>query len=513
MRLFLHLLILLRIAVPATTLAAPVSIVQDGNLISELGNLFSDALRRLTGNQPEPDAPAVMREFNAPQQNQVPRESDLKEYSDRTRLLADAVQSWVTQTCQLDDTQQTQLKELITKTHDEQQKKYARTDDPNRQNRPFGDVSPLLFMQSDGSGSDVTRSLLKSIQKQILNEVQKPVFDAAVNERREFHNAAFREYVVALFDQELFLTSEQRQQMLEQFSAEGKITSPFYAFAQQTYYLPYKSLSDVLKVGKAKFLDERQKERLKDLTWSNGNGNENYIMFQAAEGPEQWAETVKNSVVRQREVYSHATAVRIGYFEQTLKLTPEQAAYLTVAGKGAATDAIGEWKQTTQSTIDQMQEHMNQNRGNFAFSAPNISLEGLDKNEIWTNALSETGADKLAEDHKKSMRNAKAGCVMALLDQELWLMPQQRTAVLEFTEAAMPGNNNSSPWDQYVRELLFLAYPLHKAPEAKVQGTLSTQQQAVWKQLKDFFRWNKDNNYVEIPLKNQGGSFQIQLND
>jgi len=92
-------------------------------------------------------------------------------------------------------------------------------------------------------------------------------------------------------------------------------------------------------------------------------------------------------------------------------------------------------------------------------------------------------------------------------------MPQQRAPVLEFTQATMPRSNQLSSWDQYVRELLLLAYPLHKGKDAKINDVLSESQQAVWKQLKDFFRWNKGNNYVEIPLKNQGGSFQVPLND
>ena len=92
-------------------------------------------------------------------------------------------------------------------------------------------------------------------------------------------------------------------------------------------------------------------------------------------------------------------------------------------------------------------------------------------------------------------------------------MPEQRAAVQEFTENAMPHSYSKSHYDDYVRELVLLAYPLKKVTEAKVKDVFSDPQQVVWKRLKDFFRWDRGNNTVEIPMKNQGGGFQVQLSD
>ena len=91
-------------------------------------------------------------------------------------------------------------------------------------------------------------------------------------------------------------------------------------------------------------------------------------------------------------------------------------------------------------------------------------------------------------------------------------MPPQRAAVLEFSEAAMPRDSVKSDYDQYVRELILLVYPLHKVAETKVHEVLSEPQQTVWKQLKAFFQFNQGNaNYVQIPLGDQGGAFSVQL--
>ena len=510
------LFILQRVVLSACTLAAPVSMMQDGNLISEIGNLFGEALRELTDEKPEPAAPvAAMRVFNAPQQKLTPGEADRKEHAERTQALASAIQSWVTQTCQLDEPQQGQLKELVAKQVVAESERYAKKDDPNRQNRPFGDTTPILFVQSDSVGAKFSASILKDIRSGILDDTQKEQLDIAVTERNDFQKAAFREYVVTLFDQELFLTEEQRQKMLVQFSESPKlqINSPFYSFVAQTYYLPYQPLSGFLSLRHADFLDERQKQRLKELKSGNENGNQNYIIFQSSEGPEQWAENVKQSAVKQRELYLHAAAVRIAYFERSLKLTPEQVAYLTVASKGATTDAIADWKVSTQQTIDQMQAQMGRHQGNFAFSAQNVSIDGLDSNEIWAQAIREVHAGDQTGVRGLVVRRTRAVTVTAMLDQELWLMPEQRAAVQEFTEDAMPHSHSKSHYDDYVRELVLLAYPLKKVTEAKVKDVLSEPQRVVWKRLKDFFRWDRGNNTVEIPMKNQGGGFQVQMTD
>lgn len=510
----LLLILLQRIVLSAFALAMPHSMPQDGNLISEIGNLFGEVVRELKGEEPKPAAPArAMLAIEAPQPKLLPGEADRKEHADRTLALSGAMESWVIQTCQLDEMQQASMKELVAKRVADENAKYAKHDNPARQNKPFGENTPLLFVQSDGVGTKLTNALLKSIRSDVLNDAQKGQLDIAVAERAESQNAAFREFVVALFDQELFLSDEQRQKMLDLFSGEKKkITSPFYSFVGQTYYLPYQTLSTMLSARNADFLDARQKERLSDLT-SGGEGNQNYIMFQSTEGPEQWAENIKRAVVNQRKTYLHAAAVRVGYFERTLSLTPEQVEYLTVASKGATTTALANWKETTQRTVDNMVEQMGQMRGNFAFSAQNISVDGLDQNEIWAEAVRTVSAEKQSQDRVRHIQHVRAMTVTALLDQELWLTPAQREEVLKFTEQVMPKSSAKGTYDDYVRELVLLAYPLHKADEAKVNDVLTESQLAVWEQLKDFLRLNRGNNYIDIPMKNQGGSFSVQLTD
>ncbi len=520
------LCILQRIVLSFCALAEPASMPQDGKLISEIGNLFGEAIRGLAEPRPEPAAAAEMQAFQPAQQKIKPREADLKKHADRTTALAATIQSWVTQTCQLDEAQRGKLPTIVIDSLKAEGERYANQNDPNQQNRYFGPTTPLLFVYSDkgqaalvngqpnGSvGAIYSKALLKRIQNEVLNDAQKEQLNAAMTERSDFQNAAFREYVVTLFDQELYLTEDQRQKMLEQFSAGSKnFTSPFYSFIAYSHFMPNKSLREVLSVNKADYLDSRQKARLQDLMTSEGN--QNYITFQASEGVEQWEDTITQAVPKQRMLYLNAAAVRIGYLERSLMLTPEQVEFLTVASKGAVVDALGDWRVATHQTIEQMKQHMAQNQGNFGFSAQCIAVDTLDQNEIWASAIREVHGDKQSGQRSDSMRRAKVNTVTALLDQEMWLMPTQRAAVLEFTEAAMPRNVVKAIYDEYVRELILLAYPLHKADEAKVKEVLSEPQQAVWLQLKGFFKFNPGNaNLVHIPWGDQGGDFQVQLHD
>lgn len=513
MSLFFFFCILPRIVLWVCALAAPASIMQDEKLISEIGRVFGDALRELSGQNPAP-VPMIglMRDIGAPQQKLTPTEADQKSHADRTQALAAAVQSWVTQTCQLAQNQQAQLAELTTEMVKAESERYAKADDPTRQNRPLGEATPILFVQPDSVGEKFSTQMLHEIDEKILNNAQKSQLHIADTERTEFQRSAFRKYVVMLFDQELFLTAEQRQKMFEELTASPElVTVPFYSFTGQAYCLPYQSFSQIQTKIKLDCLDLQQQDRLKDLTSNNPNGNQNYVMFQSSEGVEQWAENVRLAAIMQRQIYLHAAAVRIGHLERSAKLTPEQSAYLSLASKGATTVAVAEWRESTQQTIDQMQAQMGQNQGNFAFSSQHISVDGLDSNEIWLDAIRAVNADQLVGDHCSAIRGAQANAVTALLDQELWMLPEQRASALELTEAVLPLNLLKSPYDDYARELILLAYPLHRVPEPKLKELLTEPQQAVWKQLKDFFRANQANQVLEIPMTNQGGSFQFQL--
>ncbi len=68
MSLILHFFLMQRIILAGCMPAAPMTMLQDGNFISEIGNLFGRALHRLADDSPEPAAPAaaVMRALDAP---------------------------------------------------------------------------------------------------------------------------------------------------------------------------------------------------------------------------------------------------------------------------------------------------------------------------------------------------------------------------------------------------------------------------------------------------------------
>ena len=157
----IFLCMLQRIVLSAFTLAMSHAVPQDGNLISEIGNLFGEVLRELNGEEPKPAAAVrAMVAFEAPQPKLLPGEADRKEHANRTLALRGTVESWVIQTCQLDETQQARMKELAATHLKDEIDSYAKRDNPARQNRPFGENTPLLFVQSDGVGTKLTDTSL-----------------------------------------------------------------------------------------------------------------------------------------------------------------------------------------------------------------------------------------------------------------------------------------------------------------------------------------------------------------
>ena len=208
--------------------------------------------------------------------------------------------------------------------------------------------------------------------------------------------------------------------------------------------------------------------------------------------------------------------MRVDYFRTELKLTPEQSEFLTTAGKGASIRALGDWKETTQQTIDQMQAQMAQMGGNFGFGAQNMNTNTIEQNEIWAEAVKSVtsgAAEESLKQRKDFHTNATADMLLALLDEELWLASDQQERLREIVRKSLPKTADPTQYQEYVRDVVLLAFPLFKTREQDRNEILTEPQREAWKQLQSFFQWQQQGNYMQIPLRNQGGSFGFMLSD
>jgi hypothetical protein len=143
-----------------------------------------------------------------------------------------------------------------------------------------------------------------------------------------------------------------------------------------------------------------------------------------------------------------------------------------------------------------------------------MDVRTIENNQIWKDALSTCNtklvhaAEKL---RKAALRQATGNSVLALMDNELWLLPEQRTSLLPLIVKSLPDNSSPFQYQEYIREVVLIAHPLFLVREKSRDEILDVSQQNVWKTLQGFFQLQKENNYVQIQLRNNGASFGFML--
>jgi hypothetical protein len=484
---------------------------QDASFFEAIGRVIRQAVG---ADDPPPEAfadPAM----EAGPDGVIPAERDREELAGRLKVYSDAMQSWVSQACMLPEEQRLKMKELFDATLKKDVDEFAKSKDPNRRNQSFPNTFPVLFARDDRPASAFSKKVVATLKKDLLTVEQIAVLEEKLTERASFHHRAYLRFVVGLIDKELYLTTAQREALIAELDARPKeIRHPLYSFQPQSYYFPYEAVSSVIpKTAGNELLEPSQKKRLQDLNGSDPNSQ--HIIFQASSGVDGWYKQMNEASLQQREKFLRAAAVRVSFYQKELNLSDEQALLLVTASKGAAVRAIGDWKETTQQTFEQMEQQIAQMGGNFGFGAQNIDTRRVDQNEIWIDAVKSVGDsdvyEKLKLQRNEAERDAVAECVLALLDEELWLLPEQRVPLISQIENSLPRKSDPAQYQEYIREVILFAHPLFSIPEKTRDESLMEAQREVWKKLQTFFQYQKANNYVQIQLRNNGGSFGFML--
>ena len=491
---------------------AVVVLPDENTLQTEIGKTVGKAIQELRGK----DAPKVVG--SVPMQfarnADVPTENDIQKFNARLAAYGGASAAWIVKLCELTEEQQLKLKEILDGQLVRATAKFANSKDANGQDSKLSRTMPLLFTLPFGPGTVFTEQIIAAIRKDLLTEEQTQRLETALGEREVFRTNAYRSYIVAIIDSELFLTSSQREALHGQLTSQWtSLYHPLYAFSPQTDCLPYKSVLTVLKETQGKsFLAPSQDKRLQDLSQIQQNNSP--LIIRSASGPEEWTRQMMNSVQQQREIFLRAAEVRVGYYEHELQLSTEQADHLRIASKGAAVMAIADWKEKAEQTIDQIKQFLAQRRGaNVRYVVPFIDASSLNENEIWADAVSSVTEGmpvEILNERQDSNRTATAQALLAMYDSELWLTPDQREPLGKLILQVLPSGSNQNITRSNVRDLILMTYPLFKTTEKQRADVISESQQNVWKQMALSFHWQQENNLVEIPLRN-GGSIRYEL--
>lgn len=480
----------------------------EDSLFQQIGKMIGGAIR----GEAEPNV--AVRAMPANQALLKPGEQDQQDFQKRIQAYGDSVEAWVSSTCEVTDEQKRRLKEIFSVQVAESNAAFGKGLDPDQRNKPFPNSFVLLFTRKDGIAVEFSDDVFKVLRKEILTTEQTAKLDAALTERQTFQRDAYINFLVSMIDKELYLSTEQRESLRAHLrERKTPITHPMYSFQPQNYYLPYESLSTLLSSVPGKnILSTPQKKRLTDLTGTDPNNQ--HVVFQAADGIEGWYKQMHQLGLKQRDLYLRAAAVRIAWYQKELQLSPEQVDHLTIASKGAAIRALADWKESTEQTFEQMQQHMAQAGGNFGFGASLIDTRTIDSNEIWSEALKTMteGTSNGGMIERTATLKASAGAsLLALFDEELWLTPDQRKALVSQFEKSVPETDQSLQYQDYIREIVLMAHPLFLTNEKKRNEVLLPPQQEVWKVMQSFFNYQNQNNYVQIQLRNNNGNFGFQI--
>lgn len=500
--------IILVLLLPVLNWHASEVCADEDSLFLQIGKMIGGAIR----GEAEPEV--FVREMPADEARLKPGEQDRQDFQKRIQAYSDSVEAWVGSTCEASDEQRARLREIFSVQVASAIEAFGKGQDPNQRNKPFPKTFVLLFTRKDGIAVEFSDDVFKALRKDILTPEQSAKLHLALAERQTFQRDAYIRFLVSMIDKELYLSAEQRDALQAHLQERKKsISHTMFSFQPQNYYLPYESLATLLSSVPGKsILDPPQKKRLADLTGTDPNNQS--MVFQAADGVEGWYKQMHQLGAKQRDLYLRAAAVRIAWYQRELQLSPEQVDHLTLASKGAAIRALADWKESTEQTFEQMQQHMAQAGGNFGFSSSVIDTMAIDSNEIWSEALktmTEGTSNGGMIERAASLKASKSAALLALFDEELWLTPEQRKALVSQFEKSIPETEQSFQYQDYIREIVLMAHPLFLTNEKKRNEVLTPPQQEVWKVMQSFFNYQNQNNYVQIQLRNNNGNFGFQI--
>ena len=519
MKHLLTTLLMVSVGTCGSTIADEVSAEQK-EALAELVKLTFDVIDELTRPQPNFQPPRVRPAALVPAVRgvedqpfaavavQAPEElleAKLKAREQRLEAHSAAFADWATRVCDLSKEERTALDESLAQQHVKVQDRWKRN--AHRHNTPMSDYAPVSFTTFGGAGSYLSRKRLELLLKSAFTDDHREALLTAFDARLEAVRLAMLDYAIWMIDEELFLSEQQRQRLTDELRGGiDNVEDGVFTFNTRHYYLPYTSLSNAVHVLPDSLLTDVQRERLNDAFENAARGRDNLIF--STGNPESWQQQVDAAAAEIQSMFITAARLRASWLAATLDLSPSQQRQATVAGTGAAVQCTADWKQHVNEQLEHWKVRAEQQFAGrnvrFGMAAP--KAEGLDTNELWQHTVSKLGADDAHRMRQEFHRSARVGYLVAMLDKELWLTPEQREPLAALVESTLPQFHRNS--DESYRETQLLVIPVASIANDKLAVFLTEAQQTAWKTLRNQFQVN--GNFVLIQMQN-GGQAQFVL--
>lgn len=479
------------------------------NGLFDFADLVNDALESLT----DPDAEEVVvegfegfevMEFGGPAAPMAA--SVLKERNARVDAYAGCLMQWVAGELQLSESDREALQAAI----DEKCEQIRETKTAQNRNNMPGHMA-LKFTENGALASRIDALFTrKGLEQLPLSKEQKQQLKAAMSRRQEHLANANIGQAINLIDGQFFLTQQQRKELAGCIANRLDVSRPCFSFMPQTYYFQQQALAPVVSaVEVAALWSPAQKARANTLGSTPNDGNNGqYLMFQMNGGTDDWDEQLQKHMTDQTEKMLTAMQVQVDYFKRLSTLSDQDTFYLQVAAKGAVDAAMTAWKRSTLQQLDRNREAFANRMGNIAFSIQTPRVESTQQNKIWTATLAELSPKnaELSKDRVEAIKDATAAYMVGLLDRELWLSDEQRTALLKSIRKEVPAEGDGLMNQEYFRALSYLCVPMFKLSKEDLK-VLSPEQKQAWKVLKKPFSMNGQ--YVQFETEHGQMMFEM----
>ncbi len=426
----------------------------------------------------------------------------------RVQANANAFGDWISRTCDLDETQRGKLEEVLKSEIKNAQGSWRAGRLAGMGQNGNWDFAPFEFV-----------SAARPMQTQIANEVrshlsddQKKTLKDALTNRDKQVRRGLASLAVLMLDAELYLTEEQREQAIK--LVDPMLGSKIYngLFGFQNNGFPFQRLLLKRNAELLTLVGDSRARRLQRLS-QNGNGDQ-YATTTIQNGD---ATTGFEAAIRKQPArLAEAMAVRIEWLAEEEGFSKAHQRRLTLAAKGAASRAIAEWAERTRKQVKQMEERFPDRNVSWSFSTPRVSE--VDRQAIWKKTLERVresttkGNDTPVKDaesaREKSMRGAMVSYILATLEQEVWLRPEQRGKLRSLIDGSLgdfryyaPGGGSS------YTELQMLADALHLIPDSNLGSLLSKTQSVAWNTLKDMLKREPDGHMIKFTHRHGDISF------
>lgn len=359
-----------------------------------------------------------------------------------------------------------------------------------RVNPPTEDF-PVLLMTEENNGNLVRKKLKIFTRNGALSVSQAAAVNLAFSQAADFEQAAFRDYLIAVLDDELYFTDQQRAYardhlcLEEGLMCEWLFDSPLSQITGRYKDIPIHVLESVELSASLLPVQAATLELLR-------HGGGIYRLGVSFSTPHvEWVRQLDESAAKLRDEILLQAELKLHYYSNELGFPEEAISRLRAAGELTAPLVAEEWRADTFKFLDEEEDSHKQQQGFTSIGLSGI-VTRLESRKTWDSQFP-PALRKLrrwdAQRRTAAIRWAMSRVTVALLDRELQFNSAQREMLIPVVENSLPAGAESSPRG-YVAGLSCLAYTLINIPRETVQQVLSPEQISQWEILRKYYELN-----------------------